>query len=274
MNNPKQIHSTPVAWYTRAWLVMEVVFGVLAILSIALFPADTETNFAWPIQPVVMASMLGGFYLATSILLILALFTRRWENMRLVVLPAVAFTTIELVATFLHWDKFSVGTVPFYVWFASYLLPPPIFLAVYILQQGKAAPRIFNPPLPAVLRWFLIVLGGLFMVEALITLVYPAYLTASFPWTLTPLTARVLGGWLASAGGVMLAVAYENDRTRTRIAGPYFAALLPALALQIGRYAYEVDFSHPRVYIWAVLLISLFVVGLYLSRGNWRETLG
>lgn len=273
MSMTKPPQTTPIAWYTRAWLVVEVMFGVLTILSITLFPADTATNFAWPIRPVVMAATLGGFYLSVSIPLTLAMITRHWENMRLVVLPAIAFTSIELLITFLHWDRFSVQTAPFYVWFASYILPPPIFLIVYLLQQRQAAPRAFDRPLPAALRWYLLVLGGLFVLEGLITLVYPPYLTASFPWALTPLTARALSGWLVAVGGVMLSAAFENDRTRVRIAGPFFAAILPALMIQVGRYAHEVDFSHPRLYISLVLLLSLFVTGIYLSRGSWRETI-
>src|SRR5437763_484535 len=123
---------TPITLPLRAWLFVEVLFGLGAITSIGLFPADTKTNFAWPIQPVVMAAALGAFYFASAPALVWALFARTWESVRVIVLPAIAFTTVELLATFLHWDKFSVGTVPFYVWFASYLLPPPIFAGLYL----------------------------------------------------------------------------------------------------------------------------------------------
>src|SRR5205814_2060470 len=108
---------TPIPWALRAWLVVEVLFGLGAIASVGLSPADTRSNFAWPIQPVVTAAVLGAFYFATAPILVLALFARVWESVRVIVLPAIAFTTVELLATFLHWDKFSVGTLPFYVWF-------------------------------------------------------------------------------------------------------------------------------------------------------------
>jgi hypothetical protein len=264
---------TPVAWYTRAWLVAEVLFGVLAVLSITLFPDQTATGFAWPISTVVMAAVLGGFYLTTAIILTLAMLARKWEVARLVVLPAIGFTMIELLATLLHWDKFSVGTAPFYIWFASYLLPPPIFLIVYLLQQRKAAPRSNDEPLPKVLRWFLAILGGLFVIEAVVSFIYPPYFMGSFPWALTPLTTRALSGWFMSAGGVMLAVAYENNRTRVRIAGPYLALMLPILAVQIARFPQEVDFSHPRIYSGIVMLGLMSLAGIYLSLGDWRKTM-
>src|SRR5438046_10181133 len=113
-----KLDRTPIPLPLRAWLLVEVLFGRGAIMSVALFPAATKTNFAWPIQPVVMAAVLGGFYFATAPTLVLALFARFWESVRVIVLPGIAFTTVELIATFLHWDMLSVGSTPFSVWFA------------------------------------------------------------------------------------------------------------------------------------------------------------
>ena len=49
--------SLAIAFPLRAWLAVEVLFGVAAVLAVGLAPADTATNFAWPIQPVVMAAV-------------------------------------------------------------------------------------------------------------------------------------------------------------------------------------------------------------------------
>ena len=69
---------TPIAWWLRTWLAVEVLFGVGAVLAIGLSPADTITNFAWPIQPVVMAAVLGGFYITSAPLFLLPFFAKRW----------------------------------------------------------------------------------------------------------------------------------------------------------------------------------------------------
>ena len=63
-----------IAWPLRAWLAVEVLFGVAAVLAIGLAPANTKTNFAWPILPVVMAAVLGGFYITSAPLFVLPLF--------------------------------------------------------------------------------------------------------------------------------------------------------------------------------------------------------
>jgi len=132
---------TPIALPLRIWLAVEVLFGIGAVLAVGISPAETKTNFAWTIQPVVMAAVLGAFYASSALLFLLPLFAKRWEMIRVMILPTTVFATVQLIATVLHWDKFSIGTTPFYVWFASYLLPPPIFVAAYVWHQRRAAKR-------------------------------------------------------------------------------------------------------------------------------------
>jgi hypothetical protein len=266
---------TPIAWPLRLWLAIEVLFGIAAVLAIGLSPADTETNFAWPIQPVVMAAVLGGFYITSAPLFMLPLFARRWEMIRPMILPAALFTTIQLAATFLHWDKFSVGTVPFYVWFASYLLPPPIFVAAYLWHQRKAASRIHdsNNTLPAWLKRLLVIVGGFLTIGAALVFLFPNLLIPVFPWQLTPLTARSLSGWLIAVGTIMLWISFENDRTRAKLATPMLILILPALLLQMLRYADQVDWGNTVLWIGLVLFAIIGFCGLYLANGSWRNAL-
>ena len=262
----------PVARAFRIWLGVEVLFGLATLLSLGRFPAETATRFAWPIVPTVTAAVLGGFYLSLTPVLVLALFARRWSIVRVIVLPALAFTTAELVATILHWDRFSTGTLPFNVWLASYILPPPIFLAAYLWHQ-----RRFSAPsgsrLPPWLRTALLVAGVFFTVEMVVAFVYPQWLIGSFPWMLTPLTARVLAGWLILLGTLLLSMAFEDDRDRVRLVSPFLILLMPTFVVQLLRYGAEVDTSSPRLWIALALFGVLFVCGLYLVRGSWRTTM-
>ena len=43
-----------------------------------------------------MAAVIGAFYLATGFLFALGLLARSWEHVRVIVLPAVVFTTLDL----------------------------------------------------------------------------------------------------------------------------------------------------------------------------------
>jgi len=268
-------HGTSIAWPLRVWLGVEVFFGVAAVMAIGIAPADTQTNFAWPIQPVVMAAVLGGFYITSAPLFLLPLFAKRWEMIRVMILPTALFSSIQLVATFLHWDKFSVGSVPFYVWFASYLLPPPIFAGAYVWHQRRAAarPAASDEPLPAWLYWLFAVCGSGLAAGALLIFAVPALLIPFFPWQLTPLTARSLSGWLMIVGTMMLSMLRENHRTRSRLAALMLILILPALLMQIARYAGEVNWSSPVLWFGVILFAIIGWCGLYLANGSWREAL-
>jgi hypothetical protein len=266
---------TSIAWPLRAWLAVEVLFGVAAVLAIGLAPANTRTNFAWPIQPVVMAAVLGGFYITSAPLFVLPLFAKRWEMIRVMILPTALFSTAQLVATFLHWDRFSVGTIPFYVWFASYLLPPPIFVSAFLWHQRQATlrPAVADDPLPVWLSRLLVICGCGLTIGAILIFIVPALLIPIFPWQLTPLTARSLCAWLMAIGAIMLWMSHENDRTRARLATPMFILLLPAILVQMSRYAGEIDWSSSVLWLSLVLLAVIGFCGLYLANGSWKKAL-
>ena len=77
---------TGIVWWGRVWFAVEVFFGVGAVLTIALDPGNTLHNFAWNIQPTVMASVLGAYYISSALLFLLPLFARRWEMIRVMIL--------------------------------------------------------------------------------------------------------------------------------------------------------------------------------------------
>jgi hypothetical protein len=267
------VHGTKIAGWLRAWFAVEVLFGVGAVLAIGLSPANTATNFAWPIQPVVMAAVLGAFYMTSAPLFLLPFFARRWENIRVMVLPTALFSTVQLAATFLHWERFSVGSAPFNIWFASYVLPPPIFVAAYLWHQRKTLSSPSDDPLPGWLKQTLVVCGLLLTGIAILLFFFPQVLIPAFPWTLTPLTARSLSGWVVAVGTIMLSMVRENHRTRARLATPMFILILPALVLQMSRYAEQVNWSSPVLWIGLFLFTVAGFCGVVLARGSWREAL-
>lgn len=265
----EQSPATPIAWPLRAWLAVEVLFGVLAISSIALSPQQTATNFAWPIKPDVMAATLGAFYLASALLFVPVLFARTWQDIRATTLPAVGFTLAMLVTTFLHWEKFSVGTAPFYVWFASYLLPPPIFAALYWWHQRRSAPvgLGLTRPVAGWLRAGLVANGALLLGLAVLFYAAPTLLQRIAPWQFTPLTVRTLCGWLIGIGLLQLALAREGDWARMRLGTIQLIALPPMLALQLARFHGQVRWGTPALWVFLIdcVLVAAPLLALWLT---------
>lgn len=259
----------------RIWIGVEVIFGLLSLVTISLTPEDTARHFAWPIRPVTTAALLGGFYVAAASFYVLALFARRWENIRVFIIASILFSSTELLATFLHWDRFSVGTTPFNVWFVSYILPPPLFIGFYYWHQQRAAPfpKPDDEQLPANLRIGMAVLGALLAAYAVLVFIVPAALIAIAPWQFTPLTTRALSGWILALGVLLLSCVRENDRTRCRIISPFFVLLLPAILIELYRYPGDVKWAHPTIYAGLAVLAVVFAIGIYLMRGDWRRTM-
>jgi hypothetical protein len=257
---------TPVGWPLRAWFAAEVFFAGASSLATLLAPQATQTNFAWPIQPVVTAALFGAIYFSALLLMIAGLFTKTWEHVRAIVLPSAAFTAIMLVPTFLHWDRFSVGTISFALWLASYVLPPPIFIACYIWQQKRSQPVGFGiaQPLAGPIRAFLLANGAALTIFSIVVMMYPSVLQSIAPFTFTPLTARALAGFVVLAALLQISMALENDRTRARVATIMLIPLPFVAAFQLARFGDSVQWSNAALWIFLLDLTLVAAISATL----------
>lgn len=260
----------------RVWFVAEVFFGLGAVLSIGLVPENTRENFAWNVQPVIMASVLGAYYMSSALLFVLPLFARRWEMIRVMILPTALFSTAEFITTLLYWQNFSVGTPSFWGWFISYLLPPPIFVGFYIYLQRKVKQSgvvVPTEPLPLEVRTALLHWGGALAVIALVLFLFPDILIANAPWKMTPLTVRAFVSWLFALATLMLSMWRENDRTRVLFGVPMLLLILPTVTIQIARFASQANFANVALFILYGFTLVAFVLGVFLVRGDWKRAL-
>jgi hypothetical protein len=261
--------NTPISLPLRIWLGVEVLFGIASIGAVFARPEATATNFAWTINPTVMAATFGAFYLSVGLLFVLGVVARRWQQVRAVSIPAAVFTAFMLLTTVLHWDKFAVGTIPFYVWFASYLLPPPIFALLYGWHQQRSAPvgTGRSQPLSQPIRRFFLINGLGLASLALLIYGFPVLIMAIAPWKFTPLTARTLCGWLIGVGLLEAWIAWEGDWQRVKI-GTTMLVILPfALMFQLMRFYAEVQWGNIPLWILFIDfgLVSLLCIALWFQ---------
>lgn len=271
-----KLAGTPIPIGLRVWFAAEVFFGLGAVLSIALAPENTRNNFAWDVQPVVMAAVLGAYYISSALLFGLPLFARRWEMIRVMILPAAIFSLAEFITTLLHLDRFLVGTPSFWGWFVSYLLPPPIFIGFYVYLERRARKSgvvVPSEPLPTEVRTALIHWGAALGIVAVVIFIVPNILINVAPWRMTPLTTRAFVAWLIALAALMLSMARENDRTRVLFGVPMLILILPAVTIQIARFADQVNFANAALFILYGFTLVAFVVGVFLVRGDWRTAL-
>jgi len=167
-----------------------------------------------------------------------------------------------LLATVLHWSRFDVRHFPFQLWLGLYIVTP--FLVPWMGWRNHAsdsgAPEVNDQAVPPLARYALSGLGVVLLLFAVGAFISPAFLQSIWPWTLTPLTARILGGWLALLGTGGVTIGRERRWSAWRVGlgsiGLWHALVLLAAALNPG------DFTQGYPFNWYLVSIVLVLLGM------------
>jgi hypothetical protein len=202
-----------ILFQTRLVLIVVIPFLLLAFLILYIFPDSSGERFAWDIKPHMTALFIGSGYLGGAYMFVFAIFGKRWHRIKAAFPPVTTFTVAMLLATFLHWDRFDIHHFPFQVWLVLYIITP--FLVPYLWLKNRfsdpGTPEPDDLSVPALAKWAFLASGILGLGMALFMFITPQSVIPIWPWKLTPLTTRVLGGWfgLLGVGGL-----YASQDTR------------------------------------------------------------
>ncbi len=248
--------------------------GALVFLAgFQLFILTEQTNlyFAWTIQPPLTAAFLGAGYFASFLLKVLAAREREWARTRIAVPAVFTFTTLTLIATLLHADRFHFNA-PFLpaqaaAWFclAIYAIVPPTMLVVWVRQlrirgddPARSAP--ISKPFLIVLFFqaviMLLVGAGLF--------VFPSTFDPGWPWKLTPLTSRAIGAWLIGLGVFAAHAVAENDYSRIRPGVVSYIAFSLLELVALVRYPTSISWDQPVSWLYTGFLVSILLIGMFM----------
>jgi hypothetical protein len=115
----------------RSLLLAASVLVFLAGFQLFVLTEHTDSYFAWTIQPPLTAAFLGASYFASFLLEFLASRETDWDKGRIAVPAVFVFTTLTLIATLLHADRFHfnspelVARFAAWFWLAIYAVVPP-----------------------------------------------------------------------------------------------------------------------------------------------------
>ncbi len=186
-------------------------FLIVAFVILYLFPNDTAALFAWTIKPSMTPLMMGGGYISGSYFFVRLVMGGRWSWYTLGFLPIAAFTWFMAAATVLHWDKFNHEHISFYAWLILYLVTP-ILVPVLWFRNRSTDPGALaagDVTVPAPVRTAALLVGLALVTTTAFMFLLPDTAASIWPWTLTPLTSRVIAGWFALPG--VLALMYATD---------------------------------------------------------------
>ena len=257
---------------TRVVSAFVLPFLLASFLILFVSPQPTGGLFAWDINPRMTAAYMGAGYLGGAYLLSRAAIGSRWHRVAVGFPPVAAFTIALLLATIIHWDRFELTHIPFLIWLVLYIVTPVLILVVWFRNRatdpGELEPQ--DAIVPPLARWALAAIGVFLLIFAVTNLVAPVLSMRIWPWELTPLTARVMGGWAALLGVGGLFISREKRWSAWRI-GVQSILLWHSLVL-LGAIIHRLDFQDGNLLNWYLISVFVMLVGL-VSLYLWMETL-
>ncbi|HET7717476.1 MAG TPA: hypothetical protein VFK86_17780, partial [Bauldia sp.] len=209
----------------RLLVAAAAVLVTIAGTQLFALAEQTDFYFAWTIKPPLTAAFLGASYWASLFLLLDIVLVATWRQARAGLISILAFTTLTLILTLLHLDRFHFGasqTLPViaaWAWLVVYVVTPVAFalsLWAQLRIPGDDSPP--SGPLPSLLRALFLIQAGILIVFGVALLVAPTAAAAWWPGPLTPLTGQAVGAWLVAVAIAGAGVLVDNDRRSA--AGP------------------------------------------------------
>ncbi|MEY2546265.1 MAG: hypothetical protein QOG48_1382 [Verrucomicrobiota bacterium] len=190
-----------------------------AFVVLYFFPTHTKQLFAWPIAPPMTAMFIGAAYANGVVFFANVLLGKKWHRVWAPHIGVFTFATLLLIATFLHWDRFTHGHPVFYIWVFIYVVAPiltPIAL-IRNLREDRHLPEERDAIVPQSLRIVWLIPALAFLLLALYGFANPSAIIPHWPWKATPLTMRVIMSFYALVGVGPLVVQREARWSSWRI---------------------------------------------------------
>jgi uncharacterized membrane protein len=252
------------------WLSAIIVpFLVVAFYILYLRPTETKDLFAWEINPPMTPMMLGAVYIGGAYFFLRAVLAKKWHWIHLGFRPVACFAALLGIATLLHWDRFSHDHISFVAWVTLYFTTPFLVLAVWLRNRvtDPGTPEPDDVVVPQMVRYTLGVIGVTTFLVSLLLFLQPTLMISIWPWTLTPLTARVVGAmFMLGIAGVWLAREQRWSAWRIILQAQGFMLLM---ILTAALRAWNTDLHAANVASW-VFVGGLVVVIVLIAVFYWR----
>jgi hypothetical protein len=236
---------------TRIVSAFIIPFLVVAFVVLFPWPTDTKRLFAWPIKPTVSAMILGSVYLGGAYFFFRVVRSSKWHTVAGGFVPIGTFASLMGITTILHWNRFVHSHVAFWLWVGLYFTTPFIIFTVFVRNQRQydrsTDGELKIGPTAAVA---LVVSGVLAVLMCAFLYVLPSQASRIWPWTLSPLTARVLGAIFA-LGLAGLGAARERRRRAARLLIQVEGFMLVLILVAAARAHDEFDSGNALTWLFA-----------------------
>jgi hypothetical protein len=242
------------------WVALAVIFFLAdAVQLLLLLPDRTGELFAWAIDPQVTSLVLGAAYVAGAYFFIRVVMVDSWHRVAAGFPAVIVFVWGAAGATALHLDRFMHDGLSFAAWAAIYAIAPAGLPLLYLARRRAARVPFADTPMSRRARILLGGVGGAVVLGALLAFAAPQTAIDVWPWTLTPLTARIVATVMALFGSLWVSVALHGGTTAARIPLEAHALGLAFLLIAAVRGSGDIDWTNPLA---AVLVAGVAVMAL------------
>ena len=174
-----------------AFAIVAVVAGIVGVVMLVA-PGSTGDYFSWELGPPPLASLVGGLYVASTVVFGLAI-GQAWGAVRGLVAGVLALTLPTLAATLIHSEVFDFSRPVAVIWLILFVASPLTYGSILVSRRALRVGG--GPPLRAAAR---LSLGALAVALAAFGVLTWVDLTAAeelVPFALAPMGGKFLGAW-------------------------------------------------------------------------------
>jgi hypothetical protein len=245
---------------TRLLSAIMIPFLVVAFGILYLFPDHTQELFAWTIRPRMTPMMLGAAYIGGAYFFACTATFARWHWVKVGFLPVTTFTTFMGIATILHWGIFNHNHISFFAWAILYFITPFLVLGAWLRNRhtDPGTPDANDLIVPQSVRLVIGIIGVITLLISIFLFLQPALMMSVWPWKLTPLTARVIGGLFALTGVGELCIALDARWSAMRIA--LQSQMIGVAAIVVAIFFSWSNFDQANILTWGFVGGMLFLL--------------
>ena len=226
---------------------------VVAFLILYVMPDRTTEFFAWTIQPEMTPIVMGAGYGVGAYFFYRVATVDEWHRVAAIFPGIATFTWFMAIATVLHWGNFNHDHPTFVLWVVLYAITPILIPAIWWFNRrtDPVTPERGSVRIPRAVRLLGGAIGVFTLVGALGILLAPEMLIGLWPWTVSPLTARILAGWFALFGIVNVVLGADPRWSAAKI--PLQTQLGFIVLMLIGIVRVWDNFDPSNLVTWGVV---------------------
>ncbi|MEA2685385.1 MAG: hypothetical protein QOE93_580 [Actinomycetota bacterium] len=249
---------------TRALSIFIIPFLVVGFAVLFFWPKDTDTLFAWKINPPLTAMLLASVYIGGAWFFVQAARAKSWQTIKGGFVPVGVFATTMGLNTILHWDKFIHENVAFWLWAGLYFTTPFLVFAVFFANRRMTGAG-GGLQLSDGATWTIATLGFLAPAMGLFLYVAPKRGIDVWPWMLTPLTARSTSAiFLLGVAGI--GVIFDRRWQAVRIPLQVAMVMLTLILVSVLRDFDSVDTDRPLAFVLIAGFVAVLLGAAVLYR--------